>query len=723
MIKKREKKWNVKCVSFDNPCADEISYELGISKKLATIVANRGYDTVEKARAFIGKSQEILHDPFLLNDMDRAVERIERAIKAKERITVYGDYDVDGVTSVSIIYLYLEKAGGIVDYYIPCRKGEGYGVSCEAIDKIKARGTGLIITVDTGVTAVEEAKYARSLGIDMVITDHHECTDELPNAVAVINPKRRDTSYPFPHLAGVGVAFKLLCALDKQLNNCQLIDAVRNVANGYSDLTAIGTIADVMPVVDENRILISHGLSRAEKTDKIGLAALIANCRNGEGKAINKAKQKKKLSSGFIGFTLAPRINAAGRISSASIAVNMFLAKDASVANDYSLQLCEINRERQATENRIADEAYEYVEKNGLAENSAIVLHDNGWHHGVIGIVASKVTERYGVPSILISFEGNDDENDGEAIGKGSGRSISGMNLVNALNSCADLLEKFGGHELAAGLSIKRKNLEKFKRRMNEYAKSCFDGSEPENTLDIECELEPSDISLNFAEELCILEPYGVSNPTPVFAMRNAIVSDITPVGMNRHLKLSISKDGYTFTAMLFSTTPKEFALSVGDEVDFAFNLDVNEFNGVSNAQICLKDIRPSERNTHFERVNEELYKSVKNGEADLGHDYIVPTREDFALVYNHLLNSARMGKESYRYSRLLTEIVKQSRSSAINYVKLKYIIKVFRELNIVTIEELDDLTFAYHIAFTKNKTSLDKSSILKKLKSMYPKK
>lgn len=722
MNKNQNKKWNIKNYSEDNALIEELSCSLGISKALSAILFNRGYKNENEARAFIFKSQEILHDPFLLNDMEAATDRLIAAIKGKEKITIYGDYDVDGVTSVCILYSYLEKAGAVVDYYIPCRKGEGYGVSCEAIDKIKANGTSVIVTVDTGVTAVEETKYAKELGIDMVITDHHECTDAIPSAVAVVNPKRRDTTYPFPNLAGVGVAFKLLCALEQKIRGCSITDAVRSITYGYSDLTAIGTIADVMPAIDENRILISMGLACAEKTDKIGLASLINHCRTGDGKITTKSKQKKKLSSGFVGFTLAPRVNAAGRISSASLAVDLFLSKDERIANDLSLQLCEINRERQATENKIADEAYELVEKYEYFNKSMIVLDHFQWHHGVIGIVSSRVTDKYGVPSILISFEGSDAD-DMEAIGKGSGRSVSGMNLVDALTSCADLLEKFGGHELAAGLSIKRKNLEAFRNRMEEYARRCFDGACPEQILEIDYELSASEINMALAQELCYLEPYGVSNPTPVFALRNAIISDITPVGMNRHLKLSLVKDDNVFVAMLFSTTPQEFGLSEGDEVDFAFNLDVNEYNGVSNIQISIKDIRPSERNRHFERVNEEIYESVRSGESTLAPDYIIPKREDFAKVYNQLLSCARMGKETYRISRLLSDLLSKDSTSGLNYVKVKYIIKIFRELNIVTIEELDEASFAFHITFTKNKTNLDKSVILRKLKSMYPKK
>ncbi len=715
--------WKIKENTVDASITDEISCELGVSHILASIIANRGYDTVESALSFVQKSHEILHDPFLLNDMEEATQRIAAAIRNQEKITIYGDYDVDGVTSVSILCMYLHKKGAIVDYYIPCRMNEGYGVSSSAIQYLKNNGTRLIITVDTGVTAINETKLAKELDIDMVITDHHECTKSLPEAVAVINPKRHDSQYPFSNLAGVGVAFKLACALEKIIEGVDIIEATRRVANDYSDLVAIGTIADVMPVIDENRILIAYGLKRAENTDKVGLASLINLCRSGDGRTANKSKQKKNLSSGFVGFSLAPKINAAGRISSASIAVEMFLAKDEVAANALSLQLCDINRERQAMENKIADEAYAYLDSCGDTNSSVIVLENNDWHHGVVGIVSSRVTDKYGLPSILISFEGNGQPNDPEAIGKGSGRSVDGMNLVNALSSCADILEKFGGHELAAGLSIKRKNLPEFKRRVNEYAKKCFDGAEPEHVLEIDCELGIENLTLGFAEELSLLGPYGVSNPTPLFVMRNITINDIIPVGMNRHLKLDLSKENFSFVAMMFSTTISEFPLSVGDEIDLAFNLDVNEFNGTSSLQISIKDIRPSERNFHFEMVNEKMFESIKSGESCLDGEYIIPQREDFALVYNQLLAAARTGKETYRISRLLSDILKKEPNSGINYIKVKFAIKVFRELNIVNIEELDAHAFSFRIAYAKNKTSLDKSNILKKLKSTYLKK
>lgn len=717
-----KRKWVLRTKYSDTADIQKIAVGLGCSLTLATLIFNRGYEDVESASAFLNKSQETLHDPFLLNGMDIAVKRILAAVSDKEQITVYGDYDVDGVTSVSILYLYLKRIGANVDYYIPSRKGEGYGVSREAIEKLHKKGTKLIITVDTGVTAIEETDFASALGIDIVVTDHHECTDTLPNAIAIINPKRKDTTYPFSSLAGVGVVFKLLCALESVYSNTDIISAMRKITYDYADLTAIGTIADVMPVIDENRIIISIGLSLADKTDKVGLSALIDVCRNGEGKPV-KYKKNKKLSSGFVGFTLAPRINAAGRIGTADTSVELFLSNDEKRANELALELCEINRERQLEENKIADMAYEYIENNGYVGKSIMVLDDESWHHGVIGIVASRVSDRYGVPSILISFEGNDDPMSPEAIGKGSGRSVGGMNLVNALNECADLLDKFGGHELAAGLSIKRRNLDEFKARMEKIARKCFDGKEPEHVLELDCELDAEDLTQELAKEISFLEPYGVANNNPVFVTRNVQIADITPMGMNRHLKLSLYKDKKQLTAMMFSTSPQDFSFSIGDEVDIAYNLEMNEFNGISSLQINIKDIKISERFVELEAINEQMYQSVKTGECTLDADYIIPTRDEFGAVYQYLQSAARLGKNVYRISRLLSELANSRLNVDLNYVKLKTIIKVFRELNIVAIEEIDDFTFSFKFSYTKNKTNLDKSYILRKLKQTYIKK
>lgn len=718
MLKKERKKWNVKASTVEKSLVDELTATLGISNILSTLIINRGYNTPKDAHSFISKSAEIMHDPLLLDDMEKGCLRILDAVNRNERISIYGDYDVDGVTSVSILYMYLEGLGADVNYYIPSRKNEGYGVSESAIRKLADEGTNLIITVDTGVTANEEVELAKSLGIDVVVTDHHECKEELPDAIAVINPKRPNSKYPFSSLAGVGVVFKLLCALEAIRTNDEMIDCVRRISMKFADLTAIGTIADVMPVKDENRLIVSLGLQLIDQTDKIGLRALVDLCKSNETKA--KSKSKKKTTSGFVGFTIAPRINAAGRISDASIAVELFLSKDESKAQEQALKLCDINKDRQLEENKIAEEAYAYIEANGCAGNSAIILDNPKWHHGIIGIVASRISERYSLPAILISFEGNDNPNDPEAIGKGSGRSVPGMNLVDAFSSCSELFERYGGHELAAGLTIKRKNVVELAKRLNEYAKKCFEEHSGERTLDIDYVLTAKEANLNLANELSLLEPYGVSNPMPMFAMSNMIVEDIVPIGMNRHLKLTLSKSGITFTGMLFCVTPQDFPYEIYDEVDVAFNLEINEFMNMRNVQLNIKDIRMSERLYLEQQEQEAEFLKVKDGVSTLSSDEIVPQREDFALVYSFLAKEAREGKEKYSYIKLLKALNRKYSGVTANYIKLKLIIKVFRELNVLSIEEIDDFSFSFKIIFSKNKTNLEKSSILRKIKTIY---
>lgn len=718
MISKEKKKWNIKDSTIDKTLVAEIATALDISDVLSTLIINRGYDSVEAAYAFVSKNTEVMHDPFLFNDMKIGAERILKAVKEKEKISIYGDYDVDGVTSVSILYMYLERIGANVDYYIPSRKGEGYGVSEYAVRKLNDNGTKLIITVDTGVTANNEIDIANELGIDVVVTDHHECRSALPNAVAVINPKRQDSTYPFSHLAGVGVVFKLLCALEHLYSNDEMIDCVRRIATQYADLTAIGTIADVMPVKDENRLIVSLGLNLIDKTQNIGLRSLIELCRSNETRS--KVKSKKKISSSFVGFTIAPRINAAGRISDASIAVDLFLAKDEKYADELALKLCDINKDRQLEENKIAEEAYAYIEENGYEKNSVIILDSDRWHHGIIGIVASRISEKYSVPAILISFEGDDNNGSEEDIGKGSGRSIHGMNLVDALSYSSDSLEKFGGHELAAGLTIKRKNIDALREKLNQYAKKCFEENEPEKHMDIDCIIDAEQANLSVASGLSLLEPYGVSNPMPVFAMENMILEDIIPIGMNRHLKLVLSKNGKTFTAMLFCVTPQEFPYEIYDEVDVAFNLEINEFMNSKNVQFNVKDIKLSERLMKKQEIAESEYLSVKEGKIHLPAEEVVPDRADFALVYSFLSKEAREGKTKYSYLKLLSALNRKYTGVTANYIKLKIVIKVFRELNIISIDEIDDYSFNFKINYSKNKTNLEKSSILRKIKTLY---
>ena len=520
---KKEKNWLIK--SSDSSSyrvgVSEIAANLGINPIVAKLLYNRGYTDIASAKAFVYMESEMLLDPFKMKDIEKGISGIKSAIDEGKKITVYGDYDVDGVTSVCTLYLYLKSLGAHVDYYIPNRAGEGYGVSPVAIDAIKESGSSLIITVDTGTTAIEEVEYAKSIGVDFIITDHHECRSDLPEALAVINPHRPDCEYPFKELAGVGVVFKLICAYEERVMGYSRIQAAKRIFSRYADLVAIGTIADVMPIKEENRIIVRYGLAMIENTDRIGLAALIeaASAKNDAQRSAQR-KKKVKITSGYIGYTLAPRINAAGRIKTASLAVELFLSDNKARAKEIAEELCRTNKERQAEENKIMQEAYEKIEKYDIEKNPVIVLDADNWHHGVIGIVASRITEKYARPAILVSFEGNESETPSpDDVGKGSGRSIKGMNLVDALYHCSEHLVKFGGHELAAGLSVTRSELDTFRRLINEYAINNLSEKDMIQTVEADCELDFTDVNLALAKGIQLLEPYGVSNPIPAFVL------------------------------------------------------------------------------------------------------------------------------------------------------------------------------------------------------------
>ncbi len=593
----KKKVW--KLAEQSEESAESIASGLQITPAAARLLANRGYDTVESARAFIGKETAMLHDPFLLADMDKAVARFENALANKERIVVYGDYDVDGVTAVTILYSFLRYHGADVKYYIPNRIGEGYGINHEALKGFASDGYTLMITVDTGITAIDEVAAAKAVGLDTVVTDHHECRPELPGAVAVVNPRRPDCPYPFKELAGCGVAFKLICALEMKLSGSSMIQAVKFAADRFAELVAIGTIADVMPLKDENRIIVSYGLLLLEKTNDIGISALMRASglitKDPDGNEI-----RKKVTSSSVGFTLAPRINAAGRISSAAFAVELFLTEDRVRAEEIAAELCETNRRRQIEENSIIEEAEKRITEQCDPDDHVIVLSDDHWHHGVIGIVCSRLTEKYNLPSILVSFDGQEGGSDTD-VGKGSGRSIRGLNLVEALAACQDKLTKFGGHELAAGLAVERGKLDDFRRAINEHAAEMLAGRDLCRVIDIDERLEPYEISLKLAKELYLLEPYGVSNAQPVFETDRMLITEVTALSGGKHTKLSLTSgsaaqsDMHTYyTALLFGTPIAEFAYRVGDIIDIAYNLDINEYRNRQSVQLLVRDIRPS---------------------------------------------------------------------------------------------------------------------------------
>ncbi len=715
---KREKVWEEKYI-LGNDSVDkairEMSSAMGISPLLSVLLYNRGYSTAAEAERFLRFEQSDFHDPYLLADMGKAVARIFKAIENKEKICIYGDYDVDGVTSVTVLYLYLKENGADVSFRIPKREGEGYGVSALAVKELYESGVSLIITVDTGITAIEEVDFASSLGIDFVITDHHECHSELPSAVAVVNPHRPDCPYPFKELAGVGVVFKLISACEiKKCRDCgeATIDGMRRICKKYADLTAVGTVADVMPVTDENRLIVSMGLKLMTDTPRAGLAALI------EASSSRGGDEKKKITSGVIGFGIAPRLNAAGRISDAAIAVHLLLEDNMSVAREAAEELCEINRKRQAEENRIAIEAYEQMESTvDIDKDLVIVLESNNWHQGIIGIVSSRITEKYGLPSILVSFDGNDGEESFMDDGKGSGRSIKGLNLVEALGYCSDLLVKYGGHELAAGLTVKRGNLEEFREKINEYARQNLSEDKLKIRMYADCELSMKDLTMSFAEEISLLEPFGVGNASPVFVMKNVNVKRISLIGGGKHTRLILEKDGESVTALYFGVGEGELDFECGDSIDVLFNIDINDYKNVRSVQMVLQDARIAAKTAKELERQKLRYAEIKGGDGFAFCEDIIPTREDFAAVYKILRREYRM-ENSITDTKTLSKQLAATYEGQINYIKLKYILRILNELKICEIEEIDSDIYRFSVLFNASKTSIEKSAILKKLKS-----
>lgn len=709
---RNKRKWEV-TGELDENAVCEIKKSLGVSSALARLLYKRGCKTPESAGAFIRREIGAFHNPYLMPDIGKAVGKIKDALTENKKIMIYGDYDVDGVTSVSVLYLYLASCGANVEYYIPKRSNEGYGMSEGVVKRMIEEGAGLIITVDTGITAIDEIKLAKSLGCDVVVTDHHECREVLPDADAVVNPQRRDSDYPFAELAGVGVVYKLVCALENELHtDGDLERAVMNVSNKYIDLVAIGTVADVMPVSNENRLIISYGLSRMEAEKRVGLAALMESAAGG--------KQKPpRITSSYISYTIAPRINAAGRINDASRAVELFLTDDEAYAHELAEKLCAVNRERQLLENVIAEEAYAKVAKtHDFSKDPVIIVSDEKWHNGIIGIVASRVTEKFGCPSILISFEGCEGKPDD--FGKGSGRSVRGLNLVETLGACGEYLEKYGGHELAAGLTVRRDKLDDLKRAVNDAARKSLAASTEEPTLTADDVLEFNEVNLRLADELLLLEPYGVGNPTPVYITTGLTVKNVFGVGSNKHTRLTLTDGNACVNAMCFSVSPEELDVYAGDTIDVMYNLDVNEFRGERSAQMIVRAVKKSEEQLTVENNEYELYVKMLRGESidtETELDEYIPSREDFAAVYRvmrHEISMKRTDVTARGAAALVDGMVQM------NYIKLRLIFDIFSEMNILTVKETDRDRFTVGMSPSNEKVQLEKSSILKRLRSKY---
>ena len=693
----------------------EVASQLELRLPTAFLLKNRGCRTARQAEAYLTKKEEYIHDPFEMKDMDKATKRILEAVERKEKICIYGDYDVDGVTAVTVMCTYLRGMNADVSYYIPSRSGDGYGVSERAVRNLAEDGVTLIITVDTGITARAEVEAGRGCGVDFIITDHHTCLEQLPDAEAVINPHRPDCPYPFKELAGVGVAFKLICAIEiATRRDSDIWQCILDLSGRYCDLVALGTIADVMPVTDENRLIVSYGLYLINNTSSVGLSELIE-----AAKSESKSQIKRRITASYIGFTIAPRLNAAGRIKDASAAVELLMTQDRDKAVRLANELCEINRERQNEENRIAEEADEKIANNPeLLKDSVLVLDDDNWHGGIIGIVASRLTEKYSKPTILISFEGSEN---GET-GKGSGRSIKGVNLVNSLAACSDILEKFGGHELAAGLTVRRENLDELRRRLNENVRITEEQIESQSSVSAECELRGDDLDVKLVDEIYELEPFGTGNPTPVFVSRSAYVDDVCEVGDGKHTRISLSLDGRKITAMGFRKKIQDLDIYPGDNVDVMYTLDINEFQNHRNVQMVVKDIRITDEEWEAESAERRIYDLMEAGSqgSDPGFSASVPLRNDFAAVYKTLMQEVGSGNTSQSVRSLKYLLAKKGISAP--YAKVKYAVEILKDLKLLEMrrDSVDPDRGEFAIPPVSGKTDLEKSAIYSRILAEY---
>ena len=654
------RQWNLRAPS---PAAQAAMEADGVPPLAAAVLCARGLDTVEKAKDFLRSDEDLLWDPFLMKDMDRAVSRIAAALDQNEHIAVYGDYDVDGITSTCLLTDYLRSRGAKVTPYIPDRMEEGYGLSCSAVSALHAKGVSLIITVDCGITAVNEAEFAASLGIDIVITDHHECKDRIPTAAAVVDPHRRDCGYPFKHLAGVGVALKLVLALGDKAEESALL-------RRYADLAAVGTVADVMQVVGENRTIIRMGLAALKNTVRPGLRALLHEA----------GLTERPLTSVSIGYTLAPRINASGRMGCAGLAAELLLTSDPARGEALARELCALNRERQAVELDIYEECVAMADAMRPEDRPALVLAREGWHQGVVGIVASRLSEKYSCPTFMICLQ------DGK--GKGSCRSFGGFNLFAALEQCRDLLDGFGGHELAAGFTIPEANIDAFRQRMNRYVRSASGGELPVSSLDIDAAITcPGDVSLSEVEHLSQLEPYGAGNPRPTFALLGATVDAVQSVGQGKHLKLRLSKGTCRFDAIFFSVTEAECGVAAGMRVDAAFYLQANTFRGNTTLQLQLIDIRPSLTPSRHEAADLELLDRLAAGTPLTAQETarLSASREQFGTYWVLLERRLRQGKAEEDQLPFLRQLAAQAGGSE-SFLRAGLALLVFHERGLLSV-------------------------------------
>ena len=658
--------------------------QAGFSPLASMVLSARNLDTPEQAQAALRQDLPLC-DPYRLTDMAPAVERIVKAIGKNEKIAVFGDYDVDGVTATCLLTDFLRKCGCDCTPYIPGRLEEGYGLNPIAIHYLHNQGITLIITVDCGITAVEEAKLCQELGIDLVITDHHECKDELPPAAAVIDPHRPDCNYPHRMLSGVGVAFKLAAAL---------CGNQEKVLQDYADLVCLGTVADVMPLRGENRTFVCRGLEALRSTHRPGVIALMQQC----------GCEPETLTASSVGYMLAPRINAAGRMGQIHLAVDLFLTQDPAQAEQLAEALCALNKERQGVEAEIYRQVQEMLPQDGQPE--ALVLADEGWHQGVVGIVASRIAEEYCCPTFLISLDGDH--------GKASSRSYGGFNLFSSLGALSHLLESYGGHELAAGFTIRREQIPAFRKEICRLAGEYYATGGLRTVLEADCVVTPELLTNASVDSLNVLEPCGNGCPKPVLVMENLQIDRISSVGNGRHLRLRLRHNNHSFAAIFFSCSAQSASVCEGELVDVAFMPQINEFRGERSVQLNLVDIRPSCK----AECSAELhgYAAVRNGDfCGCDPDALLPDRQTLGAIWRYLA-SARDGLVTETPICLCRKIVRRS-NMPLSLGRLLTALDIFRDVGLIEVKNLPKY-ISIRILPTREKADLNLSQTMQRLMS-----
>lgn len=675
------KLWTV--AGLDKAEASEIQNKYELPAIIAMLLQIRNIKTQEEIEDFLFNDSNIA-SPFEIADMDKASQRIKRALDSGELICVYGDYDADGVTSTALLYSYFETIGANAMYYIPSREAEGYGMNKSAVDFLCEKGVGLIVTVDNGIAAVDEIAYASSLGIDTVVTDHHMPTGELPKACAVVDLHREDCPSGFKNLSGVGVAFKLIMALEGEY--CD----VNSLLDNYADLLSIGTIGDIVELKGENRVFVKRGLQSIMNRDRAGIDALVES----------SGLSGKNITAGNVSFTLVPRINAVGRLGLSGKSVELLLTEDLQCAADIASEMCEDNSERRHIETEILNKIDIEIKQNpSLVLDKIIVIDGENWHQGVIGIVASRIKDVYGKPVIIISR--NADE------AKASGRSVEGFPLCDAVFACADLLTHYGGHPMAVGLSLDSKNIPLFRKRINEFA-NLFNNM-PFDRLNIDCKLNPAFISVELVQSLSYLQPFGAGNPTPIFGLYKMKLENIIPLSNNKHLKLVLSRNGATINALYFFTSYEEFPYKKDDLLDLAVTLDTNEYNGNVSVSAVVKAVKADSDNSLEILESQRIFEDFCLGNP-LTYEQllsILPARDDFALLYRYLKSN---GEFNFSFETLVHKL-----DNRLTFGKIRVILEAMSELGLIEIREgMKDN--AIKLKAVTGKVSLDSADIIKKL-------